>query len=96
VAIFHTYQQIVAWQLAEGLREEVARMVANPEAGRDVEWCRQITRSTRAAPTLIAEGFGRNEHRREFARYLVMAKGELFESQSHLRHGRVCDARRTL
>ena len=51
--------------------------------------CRRIRKSARAAPALIAEGFGRFR-RPEFARYLEMALGELAETRNHLRDGTHC------
>jgi four helix bundle protein len=50
----------------------------------DLKFRDQMRDAAEAAPRLIAEGFARWSHR-EFARYLVMARGELMELRSNLR-----------
>ena len=49
----------------------------------DLNFRDQLRDAAEAAPRLIAEGFGRWS-RREFARYLVMARAELMEVRSDL------------
>ena len=50
---------------------------------RDRDLCDQLRRAARAAPRLVAEGFGRFGNK-EFRRYLSMARAELMEVQNDL------------
>ena len=78
------HEDLVAWQLSETLRQEIVAILAKPTLARHVEFCDQIRRSSRSAPSNIAEGFGRYKPR-EFARYMRIALGSLGETQNHLR-----------
>ena len=77
------HEDLVAWQLSEKLRQAVLAILAKPTVARHRTFCDQIERSTRSAPSNIAEGFSRKP--REFARYMRIALGSLGETQNHLR-----------
>lgn len=52
----------------------------------DVDFCNQIRRSSRSAPRLLAEGFGRF-YPADFARFTRMALGSLHETTDHVDAG---------
>jgi len=89
MAVARKLEDLICWQLADDLKLRIYRIVAKPSVSRDVDLCRQIRKSSRAVPALIAEGFGRWGDR-EFARYLRLALGELAETRNHLRDGAQC------
>jgi len=78
------HEDLVAWQLSESLRQAVVALLAKPAVARHLEFCDQIRRSSRSAPSNIAEGFSRYKPR-DFARYMRIALGSLGETQNHLR-----------
>ena len=80
------FEELICWQLASELKTKVYRIIGRESVKKDFDFCRQIKKSTRAAPALIAEGFGRWT-RPEFVRYLRLAKGELGETRNHLKDG---------
>ena len=53
------FEDLVAWQLANRLKEEVFALTGSGHVTRDVKFCDQIRESARSAPRNIAEGFGR-------------------------------------
>ena len=78
------HEDLVAWQLSESLRQAVVALLAKSAVARHGEFCDQIGRSSRSAPSNIAEGFARYKPR-DFARYMRIALGSLGETQNHLR-----------
>ena len=78
-----TFEELRAWQLCAELRDGVLALCEHPSLGREFTFCDQLRASSRSAPRLIAEGFGRYGHR-EFRRYLSMARAELLEVQNDL------------
>ena len=81
------FEDLDAWQLFTELDELVCSITEAGKCRDDLEFCDQIRRASQNAPPLIAEGFVRFTPR-EFVRYLRMARGELAEVQSRLRHAR--------
>jgi four helix bundle protein len=81
------FEDLVAWQLARKLQQEVFAFTANPPANRDFKFCDQIQESSRSAPRNIAEGFGRYSHK-DFSRFLRFAAGSLHETKNHLHDAR--------
>jgi four helix bundle protein len=81
------FTELIAWQLANELRESVVEITAMPGVSKDFTFCRQIRESADSACANIAEGFGRFRPA-EFARFLGIAKGSLHETQDHLRSAR--------
>jgi four helix bundle protein len=78
-----TFEELRAWQLAAALSDRIVEICATPALQGDLSFRDQLRDAAEAAPRLIAEGFGRWS-RREFARYLVMARAELMEVRSDL------------
>ena len=78
-----TFEELRAWQLSAELSDRIVAVCATPALQGDLTFRDQLRDAAEAAPRLIAEGFGRWS-RREFARYLVMARSELMEVRSDL------------
>lgn len=79
----HHHSELVAWQLASVLRDEIIELVATPPVSRQFKFCDQISDAASSAPRNIAEGFARYGHA-EFARFLGYALGSLAEVQTLL------------
>jgi four helix bundle protein len=76
------HRELACWQLSAQLRDEVIPILDNIPFPKDLDLCRDLSRSARSAPANIAEGFGQSP--RTFHRYLNIAKGSLRESGEHL------------
>src|SRR5262245_53739003 len=63
------FQDLVAWQLAWKLQQEIFAFTAMSPTSRDVKYCNQIRDSSRSTCRNTAEGFGRF-YPREFIRFL--------------------------
>jgi len=68
------FQDLVAWQLADKLRQVANGYCGGAELKRDFKLRAQLSDAASSAPKNIAEGFGRKTHR-EFARYCYIARG---------------------
>jgi four helix bundle protein len=79
-----TYRELVAWQLAEELRELVVAETAMARAAGGWRFCDQARDAAASVSANIAEGFGRDSAA-EFARFLGYALGSLAELETHLR-----------
>jgi four helix bundle protein len=77
------HRQLVAWQLANELRQRVFVFTARAPAARDFEFCGQIRGACRSVCRNIAEGFYRYRHG-EFAQFVNTAKGSLGETLDDL------------
>jgi four helix bundle protein len=53
------YKDLECWQLAHELKLEVFAFTGRMPAKADRDFCHDIRRSARSAPSNIAEGFGR-------------------------------------
>src|ERR1700755_1063949 len=80
------FEELECWQLARELERRGFAFTATPPASHDVEYCRQIRKSSSSAPPNIAEGFGRY-YPGDFARFTRNALGSLNETRDHLRAG---------
>jgi four helix bundle protein len=81
-ARIRTYRDLVAWQLGMDLVEKVYKATRGfPEAER-YGLISQMRRSSVSVPANIAEGYGRGRNK-EFHRFLEVARGSLFELQTH-------------
>jgi len=80
------YHDLVAWQLANELKQEVYALVDRSTALNDRKFCEQIKDATASAPRNLAEGFGCYKHP-EFARYTRVDKASLVETHNHLADG---------
>ena len=63
------HEDLVAWQLSEGLRQAIVTRLAIPTISKHRRFCDQIDRSSGSAPANISEGFGRYKPK-EFARFM--------------------------
>jgi four helix bundle protein len=80
------FEDLVCWQLARELERQVYAFTAMPPALKDLEYCRQIRKSSSSSPRNMAEGFGRYLPG-EFARFMRNALGSLNETRDHLGAG---------
>ena len=78
------FEELICWQLADELKVRAFRVMSRPAARRDPDFCRELRKSARSAPALIAEGFGRWTNP-EFRHYLRLAVGELGETRNAFR-----------
>ena len=81
-------EELVVWQLGHELRKKVYAITATGTAVGDFRFSNQIRDAASSVTRNVAEGFGRYKHR-EFAQFLVIARGSLFEIEDHLRDGLV-------
>jgi four helix bundle protein len=77
------FEDLHCWQLARELERRVFAFTSQPPASHDLEYCRQIRKSSSSAPPNIAEGFGRY-YPGDFARFTRNALGSLNETRDHL------------
>jgi len=76
------HRELACWQLSAQLRDELIPILDAIRFPKDLDFCRDLSRSARSAPANIAEGFGQST--RTFHRHLNIAKGSLRESGEHL------------
>ena len=79
-------EELVVWQLGNQIRIKVHALTATGPAACDLRFCNQMRDAASSVTRNIAEGFGRYRHR-EFAQFLSIARGSLFELEDHLRDG---------
>ena len=77
------FEEIIAWQKARALVNEVYRMCATGRLNRDFGLRDQICRASVSTMTNIAEGFGRKTDG-DFAHFLDVARGSALEVESLL------------
>ena len=85
--IARRFEDLVIWQLAVLIRDDVYAFTETGPAAVDFEFRKQIRKSASSVPSNISEGFLRYNPP-EFAHFLNIAKGSLGETQNHLLHGR--------
>ncbi|MGH9329725.1 MAG: four helix bundle protein [Vicinamibacterales bacterium] len=78
------FTELIAWQLADLLRQEVIAFTGKPPVCWDRRFCSDIRGSAESACSNTAEGFGRFRPT-DFLRSLEIARGELEETQDHLK-----------
>ena len=74
-------EDLDAWMKSKTLVKRIYKLTAVPPAKNDFAYCNQIRRATISIMSNIAEGFGRSTDK-EFARFLDIARGSSFETQS--------------
>ena len=79
-------EDLVVWQLGDELRRKVYAITAKGEPANDWKFRDQLRDAVSSITRKIAEGFGRYRHR-EFAQFLSIARGSLFEVSETLRDG---------
>ena len=77
------FEDLVAWQKARELTNEVYRITRTGNFAKDYGLCDQVRRSAVSIMSNIAEGFDRAS-RAEFHQFLVVAKGSAAEVRSQL------------
>lgn len=80
------FEDLIAWQLSEQLKEEIFRLTDRNRVRPDGDFCYQIHRSARSAPANIAEGFGWYDPKPN-ARHVSIAKASLEETKNHVLDG---------
>ena len=78
------FPDLRAWQACSVYKNAVYRLCASGPLSTDRERRRQLEESVAGPPSHVAEGFGRLNPA-DFARFLVIARSALMESQNHLR-----------
>ena len=79
-------EELAVWRLGNELREKVHAITADPPASNDFRFCNQTRDAASSITRNIAEGFGRYRHE-EFAQFLSISRGSVFELIDHLRDG---------
>ncbi len=77
------FEDLVAWQKARALAQEVYRITASGALARDYGLSGQMQRAAVSIMSNIAEGFERGGLK-DFHRFLVIAKGSCAELRSQL------------
>lgn len=80
------YQELIVWQLADELRQEVYRLTASGSIVRDFKSRSQLRDAAGAIPPNIAEGFRRGSST-DNARFVTYALTSLDEMQDRLDDG---------
>jgi four helix bundle protein len=83
--VVRRFTDLVAWQVANQLKQEVYALIDRTPAKHDRRFCDQIKDRTFSAEQ-SAEGFGCYRHP-EFARYARVARSSLVETHNHLGDG---------
>lgn len=82
MAMVEKFEDLMAWQKARHMASGIYRATARSSFDRDWPLRDQMRRAAVSVAANIAEGFGRSS-RREFAHYLVIARGSCTELSSH-------------
>ena len=77
------YKELLVWQKAMDLTEEVYRLTKLLPKEEIFVLSDQLRRAAVSVASNIAEGYGRNAMR-DFVRFLGIAKGSLFETETQL------------
>lgn len=78
------FTDLRAWQACNVYKNAVYRLCREGSLSRDLKLRGQLEGSVAGPPANVAEGFGRFSPP-DFARFLVIARASLMESQNHLR-----------
>lgn len=79
-------EELIVWQLANDLRVRVHVLAKKMGVREDLRFASQLRDSASGVCRNVAEGFG-HVRPTEFARFLFIARGSLFELQDHLSDG---------
>jgi len=77
------FTDLRAWQACDVYKKAVYRLCAHGPLKRDWQRRRQLEKSVAGPPAHLSEGFGRFNPA-DFARFTVLARSSLMESQNHL------------
>ncbi|NNT72378.1 four helix bundle protein [Flavobacterium sp. IMCC34852] len=78
-----SYRDLIVWQKSMSLVTLIYKLVADLPVNEKYGLIPQIKRSAISIPSNIAEGYGRN-YRKDYSRFLQIARGSLFENQTQL------------
>ena len=78
-----SYRDLIAWQKAMDLVEQVHRVTRNWPSDERYELTSQVRRAVVSVPANIAEGQGRSGSK-ELLHHLSIANGSLHEAETHL------------
>jgi four helix bundle protein len=78
-----SYRDLIVWQKSMSLVTLIYKLVAQFPDNERYGLTSQIKRSAISIPSNIAEGYGRN-YRKDYLRFLQIARGSLFENQTQL------------
>ena len=81
--MLNDYRELDVWQMSMSLCENVYALIRSFPAEERFALCEQLRRAVVSIPSNIAEGNGRNS-KTEYARFLSIARGSLFEVQTQL------------
>ncbi|HEX5474778.1 MAG TPA: four helix bundle protein [Vicinamibacterales bacterium] len=77
------FEDLIAWQLSEELKQHVLKFTDRQAVRRDSRFRDDIRASARSAPANIAEGFGYYTPKQN-ARHVAIARASLEETLNHL------------
>ena len=77
------FTELIAWQSCYEYKKKIYAICEQPPLATDWKRRGQLEESVNGPPSHIAEGFGRFNPL-DFARYVVIARASLMESQNHL------------
>ena len=86
LAVARRVEELIVWQLGDELRAKIYAITATDRVAKDFKFCNQLRDAAASVTRNIAEGFGRYKHG-EFAQFLRIARGSLFEIEDCLRDG---------
>ena len=78
-----SYRDLIVWQKSIDLVTLIYKLVLELPENEKYGLTPQIKRSAISIPSNIAEGYGRN-YRKDYSRFLQIARGSLFENQTQL------------
>lgn len=79
----NSYRDLIVWQKSMDLVTLIYKLVVDLPENEKFGLTSQIKRSAISIPSNIAEGYGRN-YRKDYSRFLQIARGSLFENQTQL------------
>lgn len=78
-----SYRDLIVWQKSMDLVTLIYKLALELPENEKYGLIPQIKRSAISIPSNIAEGYGRN-YRKDYSRFLQIARGSLFENQTQL------------
>ena len=78
-----SYRDLIVWQKSMNMVTLIYKLVLELPENEKYGLTSQIKRSAISIPSNIAEGYGRN-YRKDYSRFLQIARGSLFENQTQL------------
>lgn len=78
-----SYRDLIVWQKSMDLVTLIYKLTLKLPENEKYGLSPQIKRSAISIPSNIAEGYGRN-YRKDYSRFLQIARGSLFENQTQL------------